>query len=317
MPEFARKIEQPIETEEQRNRETGKHKNGETEETRKEAVKERKQREYEEFWRKYEKEYTEKGSNLVWGVEWRKGYVEQATEFLVDAHDNDVQTMVFMDKSARPLAGFFRALWKRLYPDEVVPEMRFFVSDWQRVGNSSPIATPEQVRKAFRGYEEIFNDKNVLVVDEYILFGTTINRAKQALQGAFPAIRSIMRGGMYEHQYTKEEPVSLDIKQPEGSYYTKLHEMWPLGKLLWKSGSEVEEVPGQVFTKAKRATDEEKARGKFLTPKTTSYPLRQVGKHETLDEKSIKGIDDRIEKAENEEERERLLKIREAYEKLL
>lgn len=73
-------------------------------------------------------------------------------------------------------------------------------------------------------------------------------------------------------------------------------------------GMEVEEMPEEPISKAKRGVE---------IKRTTSYLLRLLGKYETLDEKSLQGIDDRIKRARTEEEKNRLTKIREAYEKLM
>ena len=248
----------------------------------------------------------------------RKEYMEEGAEFLIDAREKGVETIVFMDRSARPLAGFFRALWKRLWPDERPPEMKFMVASQEGVGY-----TAKDVARVFAPAKSAFENKIVLLVDEAVVSGGTLSRAKKMLGEAFPQISEILLGGMLENR--EKNNASLDIRSPYGSGAYSIDGNM-LGKNLCGQTEEVAkevgfrigeaageakfmpEIPVKVHTKA--------SRGQWLKS-THSYLLWRVGKHETLDEHSLKAIDKKIAEEKDIDKKSRLLKIREAYEKLM
>lgn len=228
----------------------------------------------------------------------RKEYMEEGAEFLVDAHAKGVETMVFMDKSARPLAGFFRALWRRLWPDESPPEMKFMVSSSQGVYYGSL-----DVARAFAPAKSTFENKTLLLVDEMVSSGTTLETAKKLLAEAFPKAK-ILLGGMAK---SGKGWAPLDIHAPfaSGAYSMGGN---ALGTNLYNRTREITEIPHRVHTKAKRGQS---------AKQTYAYVLRQVGKHETLDENSLDAIDKKIAAEKDPDKKSRLLQIREAYEKLM
>ncbi len=234
----------------------------------------------------------------------RKEYMEEGAEFLIDARAKSVETMVFMDKSARPLAGFFRALWKRLWPDEPPPEMKFMVSARIEVGY-----TAEELARAFSPAKSAFENKIVLLVDETVSSGSTLKNAEEKLKEAFSGA-TILLGGMAE---SRRGSASLDIRAPYGSGAYSFDGN-ALGSNLYGATNEVKEsepesgFSAEVHTKANRG---------WLAKKTHTYVLRQVGKHETLDENSLEAMDKKIAEEKDLDKKSRLLQIREAYENLM
>lgn len=55
----------------------------------------------------------------------RESIRERMGRFLRAVHDRKVDTLVFLDRSARPLSWLFRAMWKKEYPSEAVPDVKF------------------------------------------------------------------------------------------------------------------------------------------------------------------------------------------------
>ena len=55
----------------------------------------------------------------------RENIRDRMGRFLRAVHDRKVDTLVFLDRSARPLSWLFRAMWKREYPSEPVPDVKF------------------------------------------------------------------------------------------------------------------------------------------------------------------------------------------------
>lgn len=238
----------------------------------------------------------------------RKEYIEEGAEFLIDSRNKGVQTMVFMDKGARPLAGFFRALWRRLWPDESPPDMKFMVSSRLYV-NYGPL----DVARAFAPAKDAFENKTVLLVDEVVASGATLEFAKQLLSEAFPKAK-ILKGGMARAWGWRTKASFLDILPPHASGAYIVRDI-SLGNSLKFMTEEVEEIgvtldiPSEVHTKAMR--------GGRSAKQTYAYVLRQVGKHETLDDNSLRAIDKKIAAEKDPDKKSRLLQIREAYEKLI
>lgn len=266
---------------------------------------------YEKFWVDLER-----GNSADylrhWTRERRKSFLEDGAEFLVDARDQGIQTMVFMDKSARPLALFLRALWRRIYADQDPPAMRFAVG--KRESNMERGAGDQlagQISGLYR--KKDFNEKNVLFVDEEVASGETLKQTSNLFKRVFPNMRVNLGALSTTNQDVVEK--YLTIKPPQGSRYKALfNQQYPsnLAQVIHSSKdrhrqTEVEEQPDSILAKAQ----------KMPQSKKWTYRLMLVGKHQTLDEKSLEGIDDRMQEAKTEAEKERLQKIREAYEKLL
>lgn len=274
---------------------------------------------YEKFWVDLE---AENPLDYVrhWTPERRKSFLEDGAEFLVDVRDQGIQTMVFMDRSARPLALFLRALWRRIYPDQQPPEMRFAVGkrDWE-IEKEGSDQLKKEIYNLYRKAD--FDGKNVLFIDEEFVTGETLMTTSDLFKQAFPGMR-INFGALSVAGSTANE--LLTIQPPTGSDYKALFAgQYPgnLAQVIHNAKSshrqtEVKEQSGSIL--AKRRTMPQKAKW--------TYRLMLVGKNQTLDEKSLQGIDERIAIVEIderitetkiEEERERLRKIREAYEKLI
>lgn len=278
----------------------------------------RKPSEYEAYWESLARDTTEPYADM-WRKECRKAYLEQGVEFLVDVHDKGIDTMVFMDRSARPLAGFFHALWQRIYPNESAPAMRFMVSN--RTEAKAP--SPEKVRMVFNNSREAFNNKRVLLVDEAIDEGGTLKGAKQALRGAFPGIKEIIFGGMFFHtNFSNQFQRKVAIKPPRGSYYSQgidagqdanrtdsFRMARALGSKLYDKTDEVREVYGEPISRFQ---------GQGSASKTTSYRLLLVGKHESLDRRSVDYFKQQLANVpEYADSRPRQVKILDALQKLL
>lgn len=265
---------------------------------------------YEKFWIDLKAE-SPNDYERHWTSERRKSFLEDGAEFLVDVKDRGIETMVFMDKSARPLALFLRALWRRIFPDQEPPAMRFTIGKrWRETEARADQNFAEEISKVYR--KKDFNRKKVLFVDEEISSGETLKTTSNLFQGVFPGME--IKLGAFS---ATEQPVAdklLTIKPPKGSYYKTLFEKeYPrnLAQVIHSSKdrhrqTEVEEQLDHIIATKRKMPQKAK----------WTYRLMLVGKNETLDEKSLEEIDNRITTAKTEEERERLRKIREVYEKL-
>ena len=266
---------------------------------------------YQSFWKKFEQDAAGE-YDVKWQPEMRKGYIEQGAEFVVDIHEREVNMIFFMDKSARPLALFFLALWKRIFPRENPPQMRFFIGEFgkylwtedlrdyvkksegltdEQVDNEINVTENARIEKIRQTYHQNdFKDKIVLVVDEYGNKGSTLQTAKERFTQAFPDIKQVLVGTMdWQYDSTYKAPISLDVAPPADSshnpcYYSSRKKK--LGRTLLHQVDYVIEGanPNHELNDAPVIVD----RNPGIKPtETIGYNLLQIGKFEHLDQQSI------------------------------
>ena len=210
--------------------------------------------------------------NGEWDLEHRQDYLAQGLEFTVNIHKKKPDTIVFLDRSARPLAGFIRQIWARVYEGEDAPEMKFL--NLHVHGTTSS----EKIADAFKASKDDFIGKVVLVVDECVTTGATLKLAKDRLQHAFPGINNVHLGGI-EDWRLGQYPVQLDVEPP------KLYKMqengsennskgFSLGNFLWQNpNKEVVNVREEALVMHDDS---------IPASQTYTAKLREVGKNETL-----------------------------------
>ncbi|OGH58891.1 MAG: hypothetical protein A2725_04040 [Candidatus Magasanikbacteria bacterium RIFCSPHIGHO2_01_FULL_33_34] len=236
----------------------------------------------------------------------RKSYIEQGAEFVVDIYSKNIDTIIFIDRSARPLAGFFREIWRRIYPDKKIPEMKFIL-----INILHGISTdPDKIRETFNNFKGDFNGKKVLIVDEIVESGETIQYTSDAMSDAFPGIDEIFLGAMYDSSSFDDKKDNhsvnlLDIAPPKGSGEYKNSDK--LGAVLFGKTKEITEPKDAVLGGVDRS---------IPASETFKSRLLQVGKWETLEDNSINRMNEKIENETDDKKRDRLEKIREAYIKL-
>ncbi len=297
------------------------------------------QERYKVFWEEFNKishdEYFDK-----WQPEMRKGYLEQGAEFVVDVHERKVGVIVFLDKSARPLALFFLALWKRIFPDENPPEMRFMLGEKGKyifteemrddikkiqgktreevdtMFEADEVQRVEKIKQTYRASD--FENQVVLVVDEYGNEGYTLTAAQNRLIGAFPAIKQVLVGAIdWQYDSTYKTPISLDIAPPSDSpnnpcFFSSRQKK--LGRNIFRQVDYVEE-PNFRLSDAPVIVSQ-KSGVKTKPTETISHHLFQIGQFEQLDQKSMKAVDEAKQyctKRNDEEGLERVQKIKNAY----
>lgn len=130
----------------------------------------------------------------------RKAFLRGGVEFVTEIHENKIDTIVIMDTSARPLGIFFLKLFRRLYPEENPPKIKFIISNKG--------LDPEDLKLAFGDSCDDFENKRVLLVDECVDSGDTIFNAKKKFEQAFPKMNSVITGAMSGNQE------NIDIKPP-------------------------------------------------------------------------------------------------------
>ena len=112
--------------------------------------------------------------------------------------DRDIDTIYFLDKSARPPAFLFRHTWQRLMPDVPLPHIRYM-----NIGLSQDEmidAYNETVEQALQARFAFTKPKHLLIADEYTDTGSSLRRAETVLRTVFPQAESITTTGIFERK---------------------------------------------------------------------------------------------------------------------
>jgi hypothetical protein len=149
--------------------------------------------------------------------ELRARYITYTDELIRTMTEDRIDTAIFLDKSARPVAWLVEELWDQLVPphDEqgrpyVRPEIKFLNIDREQwgavVGRSEdqgvdvhkiPTERIEELRGLFAPVKaktqgrSLLEGKRVLIVDEVRVSGDTLAIAEQVIKRAFPEAASI------------------------------------------------------------------------------------------------------------------------------
>lgn len=101
--------------------------------------------------------------------------------------NNDVSTVFFLDKSARPISWLFSGVWRTLQKegrlDQKCPEVRFINVGWS---NRFPTIGKDKIK--------IPKDGNIMLVDETMVTGNTLLWGMTFLRDLFPDRRIIAHG---------------------------------------------------------------------------------------------------------------------------
>lgn len=106
---------------------------------------------------------------------------------------NDVDTLFFLDKSARPLATITKRTWERLLPEKEKPQIRFIdvgrdpKQVMEGLYRPEPFTiNPHVARQLADRYQGIKNDGKILVVDEFSNTKKSVKQAEVVLAQMFP-----------------------------------------------------------------------------------------------------------------------------------
>ena len=112
--------------------------------------------------------------------------------------DRDIDTIYFLDKSARPLAFLFRHTWRHLMPDVPLPQIRYI-----NIGLSQDEMIEvynDTVGQALQARFALTKPKQLLIADEYTDTGSSLQRAETVLRTVFPQAESITTTGIFERK---------------------------------------------------------------------------------------------------------------------
>lgn len=192
----------------------------------------------------------------------RAFYVMRTDRLIQEAEIADVDTIFYLDKSARPIQWMVKEFWPIFAGDKPMPESKFAnidASEW--LGKTSDEPRPdeteiflakipqeaiEELRETFRDPNNrdasVFDGKKVMVVDEVSVSGGSLGLAVKILSEAFPKAEFIGRAWMIPEK----------VKKGHGMYPKELpvwyHKTDPRGRGVGdtKPGSRVLSAPGAV-----------------------------------------------------------------------
>ncbi len=100
----------------------------------------------------------------------------------------DADTLVLLDRSARPVAQLLKSYWRETYPDKLFPDIRFM-----NIGRESRIKdqTPKFLKKLHDAHVGALKGRKVVIADECVSSGNTLRRAKLVIERVFPEISHI------------------------------------------------------------------------------------------------------------------------------
>lgn len=134
--------------------------------------------------------------------------------------DQNIETIFFLDKSARPIEWMLRDTWHSLFPKVEVPPCKFINIGQEKTGQTPSNETIDELRKRYK-----FNQTGrVLVVDESVMSGGSIINAVKTLHMVNPNAEitpfnfgMTMRGistGLHDREVSMDTSDTTEI--PEG-----------------------------------------------------------------------------------------------------
>jgi hypothetical protein len=169
----------------------------------------------------YEKRVTQdagvkKPIEFVSDEKMRTIYIQRTSELIERILKEDCDTVIYLDKSARPVSLMVREMWDIFAPDKPKPDTKFANVDAHHWLNDSearpetheahamviPQSVIQELQNAFKNefYQKdengnvLLNDSNqpigkkVLIVDEISVTGSTLVLAKKMFEAAFPEV---------------------------------------------------------------------------------------------------------------------------------
>lgn len=135
--------------------------------------------------------------------------LESLKQFVEEHHPN---TLVFLDKSARPLSWLLRELWKQSPQQQAHPEIRFV-----NIGTSSSFFKSPNEKEMPQHLEEIasrfrqtfgttFSNQDLIIIDDVKSTGRSLRLAQQSFLTAFPDARSVRSAALFQEQEVTEMP---------------------------------------------------------------------------------------------------------------
>ena len=122
----------------------------------------------------------------------QKNVVGTISKEIVDFSNLVVQehpdTIILLDKSARPISHLLRTLWREVYPECSTPNIRFI-----NIGREASTKYRDEslLSQLYGAHSKFINNKKVIIADEFALRGESISRARDTILNVFPDVKSL------------------------------------------------------------------------------------------------------------------------------
>jgi len=172
------------------------------------------------MFRNFENQPPEEEYEILKTPELRANYVSLTDELVRVMVQDEIDVVIYLDKSARPLSWMVDELWDQLAPPAdsegkpyKKPQRKFLNIDREQWGavlgrseeregridiRKLPPERAEELREVFAPvqdnnpeHESLFTNKKILVIDEVMASGDTLEMATGLLDAAFPDAKSI------------------------------------------------------------------------------------------------------------------------------
>lgn len=139
----------------------------------------------------------EEGYIFLTDPEFRAVLFEGMLNLIAEIRRNNIKTVFVNGYSAKPVAALFTILWPQVYPDDPLPGVEYLQNSGQvGAGRFDRKKVIEEIA-AIRNIEQLLDDP-VLVMDDIMVTGKTLDATKGVLEGEFNAAKvytaSLLRG---------------------------------------------------------------------------------------------------------------------------
>ncbi len=120
--------------------------------------------------------------------------IRSMSNILKKMAENNVSTVFFLDRSARPLAYLAKEMWQVMYQGREFPAVRFI-----NIGKE----TSQKDINQSGGVGDIYSipdDGTIMIIDEFVMHGHSLRRAKELLDKSFPN-REFITISPYLHEF--------------------------------------------------------------------------------------------------------------------
>lgn len=111
-------------------------------------------------------------------------------------NQNKATTLILLDKSARPVGHLFKNVWRELYQDKIMPDIRFINSGREDERKDLDSISLNELKRA---HESSINGKVVIVADEFVSSGNSLKRTKNLIHKVFPQVKKMVFTGVTPH----------------------------------------------------------------------------------------------------------------------
>lgn len=117
-------------------------------------------------------------------------------------------TIILLDKSARPVAHLLKSLWREIYPEFHTPNICFVNIGKKK---NSKYSDEDALAELYKTHSQNINGKKVIIADEVVVTGESISRSKEVIEKVFPSAKKLIFASVFGGQAPLWYGKELDI----------------------------------------------------------------------------------------------------------